>query len=127
MRLVEFAGPFGPDILEKLRLLRDMANNTMKADPQATIPPLPYEELAQILDQGGDLAMNYEVFDQIAQKLKSENSEDFEDVVSNYDEEGITLNTLGDQGDQDPNLTPNTSAGKSVDQMARNVVKKELS
>ncbi len=67
MRLVEFAGPFGPDILEKLRLLRDMANNTMKADPQATIPPLPYEELAKILNQGGDLAKNYEGFDQIAQ------------------------------------------------------------
>lgn len=127
MRLVEFSNTVVDDVETVLRNLQGQVDAQAKANPETPPPgPITYEELSILFNPMGYGEMNYRSFDAIAKQMKKDDPETFDELISGYDSEGVTLNTTGEEKPE-TNLTPNTSAGKSVDQMARNVVRKELS
>ena len=125
MRLYEFANGSADDVETLLRNILGQANTDRIP---AKIPYVPLEpggiSLSQLLNPLGYGEIDYNTFDAIAKKMQQDNPEGFEQLVKDYDSEGVTLNTKTEQ-DQ-PAMTSNTSSGKSVDQMAHNVVSKDL-
>ena len=119
MRLFEAVS----DIVDSLVLY--FRNKIGVADEQGQLLQIPYNDpqLTGFLHSKGLGAMTYDALDSLVQKPENQ---DLKSLVTNYDSEGFTLKTKAEsQNQQQANLTPNTSAGKSVDQMAHNVVAKD--
>jgi hypothetical protein len=122
MRLVEFSSTVADDVETVLRNLQGQVN----ARPEmGAPPPITYQELSSLLNPLGYGNMNYDAFDAIVKQMKKSSPDTFDELVSNYDENGVTLNTKAEN--PTAKLTTTGSSGKSVDQMAHNVVAKELS
>ena len=112
MRLFEFANQAADDVETVLRNLLGRADSfqeTAKVD---------YQTLSNLLNPLGYGEMDYDAF----KAIHDADADRFKDLVSNFDSEGVTLKTKA-ESPADAALTPNTSSGKSVDQMAHNVVK----
>jgi hypothetical protein len=57
--------------------------------------------------------------------MKETNEEGYKQLVKDYNDEGVTINTKTEQ-ENEPDVDVSDKAGKSVDQMAHNVVSKDL-
>jgi hypothetical protein len=115
MRLFEFANDAADQIETVLR------NILGSADTNNQTAQISYQQLSNLLNPLGYGEMDYDAF----KAIHDSDSERFNDIVDNFDSEGITLKTKAQTPQQ--TLTPKGSSGKSVDQMAHNVVSKELS
>lgn len=122
MRLVEFSNTVADDVETVLRNLQGQVD--ARPDIGAP-PPISYDELSLLFNPMGYGEMSYRTFDAIANQMKKDDPETFDELISSYDENGVTLNTKAEN--PKAKLTPTGSSGKSVDQMAHNVVSKELS
>jgi hypothetical protein len=122
MRLLEFSNTVADDVETVLRNLQGQVD--ARPDMGAP-PPITYDELSSLLNPLGYGNMDYRAFDAIVQQIKKTSPDTFDELVSNYDETGVTLNTKAEN--PKAQLTTTGSSGKSVDQMAHNVVSKELS
>ena len=116
MRLFEFANDAADGVETVLR------NLLGQADTQHITAQVPYQVLSNLLNPLGYGEMDYDAF----KAVHDSDPERFKDLVSNFDSEGVTLKTKAETPQDQANLTPNKSAGKSVDQMAHNVVAKDL-
>lgn len=116
MRLFEFADDAADGVETVLR------NLLGQADTQHITAQVDYQTLGNLLNPLGYGEMDYDAF----KAVHDSNPERFKDLVANFDSNGVTLKTKAETPAQ-KTLTPNTSSGKSVDQMAHNVVSKELS
>jgi hypothetical protein len=120
MRLFEAVS----DVVDSLELF--FRNKIGEADKLGQPLTIPYNDpqLVSFMHSKGFGEISYDAIDSIINK--PENAE-LKDMVSNYDSQGITLKTKVEaQNQQDAPMTPNSNAGKSVDQMAHNVVSKGL-
>ncbi len=115
MRLFEFANDAADDVETVLR------NLLGQADTNQQTAQVDYQTLSNLLNPLGYGEMDYDAF----KALHDADPDKFKETVANFDSEGVTLKTKAETPAQ--KLTPNTSSGKSVDQMAHNVVSKELS
>ena len=122
MRLLEFSNTVADDVETVLRNLQGQVDSRPEIGAP---PPITYQELSSLLNPLGYGDMDYRAFDAIVKQIKKTSSDTFDELVSNYDETGVTLNTKAE--DPKAQLTTTGSSGKSVDQMAHNVVSKELS
>jgi hypothetical protein len=122
MRLLEFSNTVADDVETVLRNLQGQVDSRPEIGAP---PPITYQELSSLLNPLGYGDMDYRAFDAIVKQIKKTSPDTFDELVSNYDETGVTLNTKAE--DPKAQLTTTGSSGKSVDQMAHNVVSKELS
>jgi hypothetical protein len=81
--------------------------------------PFSDPELQSFLHSQGIGELTYDALDSM---LKKPENQELKDLITNYDEQEMTLKTKVGSDKQQTNLTPNSTAGKSVDQMAHNVV-----
>lgn len=116
MRLFEFVDSAADDVETVLR------NLLGQADTQHITAQVDYQTLSNLLNPLGYGEMDYDAF----KAIHDQDPERFKDIVANFDSEGVTLKTKAETPADQANLTPNKSAGKSVDQMAHNVVSKDL-
>jgi len=120
MRLFEAVS----DVVDSLELF--FRNKIGQADQQGQPLQIPYNDpqLVNFMHSKGIGALSYDALDSLINKPENE---DLKDMVANYDSQGITLKTKADaQNQQSTDLTANSNAGKSVDQMAHNVISKGL-
>jgi hypothetical protein len=98
-------------------------NKIGTADEMGQPLELSYEdpELIGFMHSQGLGELNYDALDSL---LKDPNNKELKNAVRSWDSQGIKLKTKVGAQDQETNLTRNSSAGKSVDQMAHNVVAK---
>jgi hypothetical protein len=122
MRLLEFSNTVADDVETVLRNLQGQVDSRPEIGAP---PPITYQELSSLLNPLGYGDMDYRAFDAIVKQIKKTSPDTFDELVSNYDETGVTLNTKAEN--PKAQLTTTGSSGKSVDQMAHNVVSKELS
>ena len=122
MRVLEFSNTVADDVETVLRNLQGQVDSRPEIGAP---PPITYQELSSLLNPLGYGDMDYRAFDAIVKQIKKTSPDTFDELVSNYDETGVTLNTKAE--DPKAQLTTTGSSGKSVDQMAHNVVAKELS
>lgn len=117
MRLFEVEDNFLVDLTTVLRNILGRNNSPGNEAPVV----LSYKSVSNLLNNMGYGEISYQQFDKLAtddnSPLKPGN-----DLVSNYDENGITLATKGAEPEQPPVTNTGKGAGKSVDQMAHNAV-----
>jgi len=128
MRLLEFAGDAADDVEVVLRNIKGLADtNRIPAHIPYTSDDPKAISLTHLLNPLGYGEIDQQTFDAIAKKMQQSNEEGYKQLVKDYDAEGVTINTKTEQ-DKEPSMSSsNTNSGKSVDQMAHNVVAKELS
>lgn len=127
MRLFEFAGDAADDVEVVLRNIKGLADtNRIPAHVPYTSDDPKAISLTNLLNPLGYGEIDQQTFDAIAKKMQQSNEEGYKQLVKDYDAEGITINTKTEQ-DKEPSMnSSDTRAGKSVDQMAHNVVSKDL-
>lgn len=118
MRLFEAINDVADTIAEFFR------NKIGVADNAGQPLEIPYNdpELINFMHSQGLGELNYDSLDSL---LKKPENQDLKSLVRSWDSESIKLKTKVGSEDQEQNLMPNSSAGKSVDQMAHNVVAKD--
>lgn len=126
MRLFEFATGAADDVEMLLRNIKG------QADTHRIPAHIPYTSddpraitLTKLMNPLGYGEIDYNTFDSIANKMKETNEEGYKQLVKDYDDEGVTINTKTEQ-ENEPDVDVSDKAGKSVDQMAHNVVSKDL-
>jgi hypothetical protein len=119
MRLFEAVS----DVVDSLELF--FRNKIGTADELGQPLQIPYNdpELLSFLHSKGIGALTYDALDGIINKPENE---DLKSMILNYDSEGITMKTKAQSQQEPQSMSPNSTAGKSVDQMAHNVVSKGL-
>ena len=120
MRLFEFSGDSASDAGDDLEtVLRNLIGRANTFHEPVTID---YERLSSLLNPMGYGEVNYK----LVKAIHDQDPERFKDLISDFDNEGITLATDAQEEKPEQQMTPNKQAGKSVDQMAHNVVSKDL-
>lgn len=116
MRLFEVEDNFLVDLTTVLRNILGRNNIPGKEAPVV----LSYKSVSNLLNNMGYGEISYQQFD----KLASGDSPlaPGKGIVSNYDENAITLATKGAEQEKPPVTSTGAGAGKSVDQMAHNAV-----
>jgi hypothetical protein len=117
MRLFEAVS----DIADSLAVF--FTNKIGTADEMGQPLEMSYEdpELQGFMHSQGLGELNYDALDSL---LKDPQNKELKNAIRSWDSQGIKLKTKVGADDQQSNTNPNTSAGKSVDQMAHNVVAK---
>ena len=119
MRLVEFAGDAVTDLQTALRNIQGQANTH---DMPAEIPWEGPNSISQLMNPLGYEKMDLATF----QSLQKQDPEAFNNIVQDANEDGIILKTSAGEAEPAQQNTPDNARGKSVDQMAHNVVSKDL-
>ena len=98
-------------------------NKIGTADEMGQPLEISYEdpELIGFMHSQGLGELNYDALDSL---LKNPQNKDLKNAIRSWDSQSIKLKTKAGADEQQASTTPNTSAGKSVDQMAHNVVAK---
>jgi hypothetical protein len=114
MRLFEVAGnQFQDDLANILKVLQGRANT--KQAPST----VSWTVLNGMLSSQGYGEVNQDIVTKIKDKIG-------DDVIQDVTPEGIVLKTDVGTPEQDPSVSSNPRSGKSIDQMAHNVVSKGL-
>jgi hypothetical protein len=119
MRLFEAVS----DVVDSLELF--FRNKIGQADNLGQPLQIPYTdpELLNFLHSKGIGSLTYDALDGIINKPENK---DLKDMILNYDSDSITMKTKAQSEKEPQSISPNSTAGKSVDQMAHNVVSKGL-
>ena len=119
MRLFEAVSDVADSLAEFFR------NKIGTADNLGQPLSIPYTDpqLQTFMHSKGFGELTYDALDSIINKPENK---DLKDMITNYDSESITLKTKVEDQNQQAPMTPNSNAGKSVDQMAHNVISKGL-
>ena len=115
MRLFEVAGnQFQDDLVNVLKVMQGRANS------QQTTSVIPWAAVNNMMRAQGYADINQAMLDKIKDQIDPN-----DDLIQNYDENGITLKT--DVGaPEEPAPIGGVPEPKSVDQMAHNAVSKGL-
>ena len=112
MRLFEVAGnQFQDDLAEILRVMQGRANS---AQTQSVIP---WAAVNNMLAAQGYANINQQMLDKVKDKIDPKG-----ELIQNFDANGITLKTEVGSPEEPAVGGADSTAGKSVDQMAHNAV-----
>lgn len=115
MRLFEVAGnQFQDDLVNVLKVMQGRANS------QRTTSVIPWAAINNMMRAQGYADINQQMLDKIKDKIDPN-----DDLIQNYDENGITLKT-DVSAPEEPAPVGGMPEPKSVDQMAHNAVSQGL-
>lgn len=117
MRLVEAVS----DVADSLTVF--FTNKVGTANEMGQPLEISYEdpELQGFMHSQGLGELNYDALDSL---LKNPQNKELKDIIRSWDSQSIKLKTKVGADEPTTSTTPNSTAGKSVDQMAHNVVAK---
>ena len=116
MRLFEVAGnQFQDDLANVLKVMQG------RADSKNTTSLIPWQAINNMLASQGYANISYDIMDKIKDRIDPN-----EELIQNYDEKGITLKTKVATPEEPEVSSKDSTAGKSIDQMASNAASASL-